>query len=85
MTVLKAQRSPASRSRSLRVACAGLAVGIAAALGAAHAGSPLPFAGQLAQSAGQDPAKVAPGAPHVSTNDFKRGEGGGNERWLRKR
>ena len=78
MTVFTATRSPAQRSRFLPAGIAGLAVGIAAALGAVHAGTPVqvPAMGQMAGSNAIDPAKRVPGAIEVSKIDFKRGNGG---------
>jgi type IV pilus assembly protein PilQ len=84
MTDFNANRSrPGRRPLILRTGGIGLAIGVVAALSAAHAaapvGSPVTAAPvSLANGApvASDPAKQVPGAVQVSNIDFKRGDGG---------
>ncbi|TWI07942.1 type IV pilus assembly protein PilQ [Lysobacter ruishenii] len=74
---------PARRSLMLRTGGIGLAIGVAAALSAAHAAEPVGAPAVAAPASlatgvpvAADPAKKLPGAVQVSNIDFKRGNDG---------
>jgi type IV pilus assembly protein PilQ len=70
---------------NLRASLLGLGLGLFAASSALHAGQAPIVAtmGQVASTAGMDPAKQQPGAVSVSSIDFKRGDGGSGRLILR--
>lgn len=75
--------------RKLRPSMAGLAIGLIAAIGSAHAGQVPVHVGlaQLAPAhpafAAQDPARGVPASMQVETIDFRRGEGGAGKLIMR--
>ena len=85
MTVNNATRQRPAAS-SFRAGALGLAVGLVAALGAAHAAPVAAVAaglGQVAPVSPMDPAKQLPGRIEVADIDFSRGEGGSGKLTLR--
>ncbi|KGM55305.1 fimbrial protein [Lysobacter daejeonensis GH1-9] len=84
MTDFNANRSrPGRRPLILRTGGIGLAIGVVAALSAAHAAAPststtvaMPVSLANGMPVATDPAKQVPGAVQVSNIDFKRGDGG---------
>lgn len=68
-------RQPGARRPLWRVGAAGIALGMLAAIGGAHAAQTAVAMAQVAAGAA-DPAKQIAGAVSVSNIDFKRGDGG---------